>query len=111
MIKMIGKMMEILKKWFKKSSVATPENVSVETPETMEVKNKKHSLLDTLQEYLFTNYDFRFNVLTEQAEYAPKGSTHYQLADQRALNTLCIEARAAGINCWDKALAKASLYI
>ena len=85
--KMIEKMMEILKKWFKKSSVATPENVSVETPETMEVKNKKHSLLDTLQEYLFTNYDFRFNVLTEQAEYAPKGKDHYQLADKRKKNT------------------------
>ena len=95
-------MMEILKKWFKKSSVATAENVSVETPETMEVKNKKHSLLDTLQEYLFTNYDFRFNLLTEQTEYSPKGTTDFKLADQRALNTLCIEARAMGINCWDK---------
>ena len=99
-------MMEILKKWFKKSSVATPENVSVETPETMEVKNKKHSLLDTLQEYLFTNYDFRFNLLTEQTEYSPKGTTDFKLVDQRALNTLCIEARSQGINCWDKDVSR-----
>ena len=95
-------MMNLLKRWLEKRSVSPVRNDSVETPEKKEVKNKKLSLLDTLQEYLFTNYDFRFNVLTEQAEYAPKGSTHYQLADQRALNTLCIEARAAGINCWDK---------
>ena len=99
-------MMNLLKRWLEKRSVSPVRNDSVETPEKKEVKNKKLSLLDTLQEYLFTNYDFRFNVLTEQAEYAPKGSTHYQLADQRALNTLCIEARAAGINCWDKDVSR-----
>ena len=103
---MIEKMMNLLKRWLEKRSVSPVRNDSVETPEKKEVKNKKLSLLDTLQEYLFTNYDFRFNVLTEQAEYAPKGSTHYQLADQRALNTLCIEARAAGINCWDKDVSR-----
>ena len=37
---MIEKMMEILKKWFKKSSGATIENVPVETPVTMKLKNK-----------------------------------------------------------------------
>ena len=103
---MIRKMMEILMKWFKRSSVATTENVCVETPVTMEVKNKKSSLLDTLQEYLFTNYDFRFNLLTEQTEYSPKGTTDFKLVDQRALNTLCIEARSQDINCWDKDVSR-----
>ena len=103
---MIRKMMKLLKGWFEKRSVAPVKNESVETPEKKEVKNKKHSLLDTLEEYLFMNYDFRFNLLTEQAEYAPKGSGHYHLVDQRTLNTLCIEARAAGINCWDKDVSR-----
>ena len=103
---MIRKMMEILKKWFKKSSVATTENVCVETPATMEVKSKKSSLLDALEEYLFTHYDFRFNLLTEQTEYSPKGTTDFKLVDQRALNTLCIEARSQGINCWDKDVSR-----
>ena len=95
-------MMNLLKEWLGKRSVAPVRNESVETPEKEEVKNKKLSLLDTLQEYLFMNYDFRFNVLTEQAEYAPKGTFTFTMADQRMLNTLCIEARLAGINCWDK---------
>lgn len=99
-------MMNLLKEWFGKRSVEPVKNESVETPEKKEVKNKKLSLLDTLEEHLFGIYDFRFNLLTEQAEYAPKGNTHYQLADQRALNTLCIEARAAGINCWDKDVSR-----
>ena len=103
---MIRKMMEILKKWFKKSSVATTENVLVETPVTMEVKNKKPSLLDDLEAYLFTHYDFRFNLLTEQTEYSPKGTADFKLVDQRTLNTLCIEARSQSINCWDKDVSR-----
>ena len=103
---MIRKMMEILKKWFKKSSIASAENVLVETPVTMEVKNKKPSLLDDLEAYLFTHYDFRFNLLTEQTEYSPKGTADFKLVDQRALNTLCIEARSQGINCWDKDVSR-----
>ena len=103
---MIRKMMEILMKWFKKSSGATIENVPVETPVTMEVKSKKSSLLDELETYLFTHYNFRFNLLTEQTEYSPKGTTDFKLVDQRALNTLCIEARSQGINCWDKDVSR-----
>ena len=103
---MIRKMMEILKKWFKKSNVTTIENVYVETPVAVEVKNKRSSVLDTLEGYLFTYYDFRFNVLTEQTEYSPKGTTDFKLVDQRALNTLCIEARSQGINCWDKDVSR-----
>lgn len=100
------RMLNLLKKWFEKNSVAPVKNVSVETPDKKEVKNKNRSLLDALQVYLFKNYDFRFNLLTEQAEYAPKGTARYRLADQRAQNTLCIEARAAGINCWDKDVSR-----
>ena len=99
-------MMEILMKWFKKSSGATIENVPVETPVTMGVKNKKSSLLDALEEYFFAHYEFRFNLLTEQTEYSPKGTTDFKLVDQRALNTLCIEARSQGINCWDKDVSR-----
>ena len=99
---MMKKLMKILKKWFGKRRVETQEKQSVESPIKTEVKIKKCSLLETLETYLFTHYDFRFNLLTEQAEYCPKGGKDFQLVDQRTLNTLCIEARATGINCWDK---------
>ena len=53
---MIEKMMNLLKKWLGKRSVAPLKNESVETPEKKEVKSKKSSLLDTLEAYLFTHY-------------------------------------------------------
>ena len=103
---MMKKLMEILKKWFGKRNVEVPAKQTVETLMKAEVKNKKNSLLESLENYLFSHYDFRFNVLTEQTEYSPKNPTDFNLVDQRTLNTLCIEARDQGINCWDKDVSR-----
>ena len=64
------------------------------------------NMLQRLETYLSDKYDFRFNVLTEQTEYAPKTETSYQMIDQRTLNTFCIDARSQGINCWDKDVSR-----
>ena len=103
---MMKKLMEILKKWFGTRNVEVSEKQTVETPMKAEVKTKKNSLLESLETYLFSHYDFRFNVLTEQTEYSPKNQTDFNLVDQRTLNTLCIEARDQGINCWDKDVSR-----
>ena len=103
---MMKKLMEILKKWFGKRNVEVSEKQTVETPMKAEVKTKKNSLLESLETYLFSHYDFRFNVLTEQTEYSPKNQADFNLVDQRTLNTLCIEARDQGINCWDKDVSR-----
>jgi len=107
---MFEKMKEIWKKWFGKKGVETSLNetmdVSVKTREKAETTFKNSSLLDNLEAYLFDRYDFRFNVLTEQTEYAPKGISTYELVDQRVLNTLCLVARKNGINCWDKDVSR-----
>ena len=71
-----------------------------------EVKTKKNSLHESLETYLFSHYNFRFNVLTEQTEYSLKNQADFNLVDQRTLNTLCIEARNQGINCWDKDVSR-----
>ena len=102
---MLEKMIVFLKKCFGKSADVSVKDEWVETP-VVEKKNVKKSLLAKLESYLFTHYDFRFNVLTEQAEYAPVGQDTYQLVDQRVLNTLCIDARNQGINCWDKDVSR-----
>ena len=81
-------------------------DVSVKTREKAETTFKNSSLLDNLEACLFDRYDFRFNVLTEQTEYAPKGTSTYELVDQRVLNTLCLVARKNGINCWDKDVSR-----
>ena len=103
---MMKKLMEILKKWLRKRNVEVSEKQTVETPMKAEVKTKKNSLLESLETYLFSHYDFRFNVLTEQTEYSPKNQTDFNFVDQRTLNTLCIEARDQGINCWDKDVSR-----
>ena len=103
---MMKKLMEILKKWFGKRNVEVSAKQTVETPMKAEVKTKKNSLLESLENYLFSHYDFRFNVLTEQTEYSPKNQADFNLVDQRTLNTLCIEARNQSINCWDKDVSR-----
>ena len=98
------------KKWFGKEVAGQVMNPVCYEAEAIASKTEKTStpspMLERLETYLFTHYDFRFNVLTEQAEYAPKGNAQYQLVDQRTLNTFCIEARAAGVNCWDKDVSR-----
>ena len=97
---------KLWKKWFGKIETESVQNNSVETPVVVEKKKVKKSLLTTLESYLFAHYDFRFNLLTEQPEYALKGQKQYQMVDQRVLNTLCIDARNQSINCWDKDVSR-----
>ncbi len=61
-----------------------------------------------MEQYLLNRYHFRFNVLTEQTEYSKKGNGKpiYKVISQRTLNSLCLEARARHINCWDKDVSR-----
>ena len=99
-------MMEIWRNWFGKSSVSVVENAVQEAVEEKEKKSPKQALLENLESFLFARYDFRFNVLTEQTEYRQKGEGAFRHVDQRVLNTLCIDARGQGINCWDKDVSR-----
>ena len=103
---MLGKIVEICRKWFGTKHVSVVENVVVEAPVKAEAKNRKRTLLYDLEGFLFARYDFRFNVLTEQTEYRRKGEGKFMQVDQRVLNTLCIEARSQGVNCWDKDVSR-----
>ena len=103
---MLQKMIGFFKNWFVKTEVSHEKKVVVETPVKVDVPKKKSSVLEDLEAYLFTRYDFRYNVLTEQAEYRPKGECDFHLVSQRVLNTLCMEARKQGINCWDKDVSR-----
>ena len=71
-------------------------------------REKPENMLDALQRFLAARYDFRYNLLTEQTEYRGKGmpDAEYGMVAQRDLNTFCLEARAGGINCWDKDVSR-----
>ena len=70
-------------------------------PETEQVQQK-------LEQYLLSRYHFRFNLLTEQTECCKKDADTpiYKVISQRTLNSLCLEARARHINCWDKDVSR-----
>ena len=57
---------------------------------------------------LTSRFELRFNVITEQTEYRPIGGTldQFKPMDQRAVNTLCIELRNSGVDCWDRDLVR-----
>ena len=76
------------------SSTAPPPKVCTKT-----------EIHEDLEEYLFSLYDLRYNLLTEQVEGRPKYTenvTPFTLIDKRTMNTMVIEARKNGVNCWDR---------
>lgn len=103
---MIEKMKEILRKWFGKKKESVNETKYTLMLEATNEKGKQSSMLQRLEGYLFSRYDFRFNVLTEQPEYREKGTSNFIHVDQRMLNTFCMEAREQKINCWDKDVSR-----
>ncbi len=65
-------------------------------------------LLARLQSFLETAFEFRYNRLTEETEFRQKGITGegFRSVDQRALNSICLEARMEGIACWDRDISR-----
>ena len=70
---------------------------------------EKAGLIQRLTTFLATRYAFRYNLLTEQVEYAGRkdveDTSHtllYTPVDSRALNGLCLDAMDEGIACWDR---------
>ena len=104
--------LKIWQKWFGEKEVLKQESQAscdLHTPSpSREGKQNKVSrtMLEDLEVCLFSNYVFRFNVLTEQTEFCKKGEKVFHLVDQRALNTFCMEARKQGVNCWDKDVSR-----
>ena len=108
---MLEKMKQIWMRWFGHKGEPMCDKSLATVSESMAMDGKKRfsSLLQRLEEYLFGRYEFRFNVLTEQAEYRKAGEGVFLQVDQRVLNTFCMEAREAGINCWDKDVSRVLL--
>lgn len=91
---MIRKMKEFWRRWFGKKNEPVSECLLATTVSDATEGNKTlPTMLQRLEMFLFDRYDFRFNVLVEQAEYRKKGEMHFAQVDQRMLNTFCMEAR------------------
>ena len=58
-------------------------------------------MLDDLQIFLHSHFDFRYNVLTDMPECKPKNTNTYRMIDKRMMNTLSFEAMMYGVDCKD----------
>ena len=65
-------------------------------------------MMGCLEQVLDEQYDFRFNRLTEETEYRKQGvvPAAFRPVGQRELNSICIEARKQGIDCWDRDVSR-----
>lgn len=70
----------------------------------VKVPKPENILSVKLEKHLFTNYEFRYNVLTDETEYKEKQSprSEFKIVGPRDQNTFCIDAQKRGINCWDR---------
>ena len=102
---MIRKVMNFLKKWWSTrhlEQTQVKDAVCVETRTEASPANESKPLSTKLERFLKKNYEFCYNVLTEQAEVRATGEQKFRPVTQRVANTLCLAAQEAGIPCWDK---------
>ena len=106
---MIQEMMKFFKKWWYMRHPKSTQTENVQIQETLvkdttqlTVRSKASPLSSRLETYLTEHYEFRYNVLTEQAEVCTRGKKKFRPVTQRVANTLCLEAQEQGIPCWDK---------
>lgn len=82
---------------------APPTGKKKETEQKQPVR-----LTQEVRTFLQKQYDFRYNLLTEETEYRPanKRAVPFEPVSKRELNTFCMEAHDQGISCWDKDLSR-----
>ncbi len=69
--------------------------------------DSSEDLLRKVEGFLQARYLFRFNRLTEQTEFREKGEKKgFRPVCPREMNSLCIEARIRGIDCWDRDVSR-----
>ena len=95
-----------------KGEVTLCEEVSDNEEDAVKGEEKsleKKGLIQRLTAFLTARYAFRYNLLTEQVEYAGRhdieDDSHtllYTPVDSRAMNGLCLDAMDEGIACWDR---------
>lgn len=101
-------MNKVMKKLASSNVVKKTSEESTSSSLSTHKDSETEQIQQKMEQYLLNRYHFRFNVLTEQTEYSKKGNGTpiYKVISQRTLNSLCLEARARHINCWDKDVSR-----
>lgn len=104
------KLMEMIRqflRWRKEKVNVTPvpaRRKRTANPET----SPEIEVGEALEMYLLEKYDLRYNQLTEETESRLRYTPHspFTPIGQREMNTLCMDARAAGVKCWDRDISR-----
>lgn len=66
------------------------------------------NLTEQVTRFLQSAYAFRYNLLTEEVEFRPadRVGARFFPVGKRELNSLCLQAHAQGIACWDKDISR-----
>lgn len=104
------KLMEMIReflRWRRKTVKNAPKAARTKRTEKAEAA-QEIEVGEALERYLTTLYDLRYNELTEETECRPKDELRatFTPIGQREMNTLCMDARAAGVKCWDRNLSR-----
>lgn len=99
---------KVMKKLASSNVVKKTSEESTSSSLSTHKESETEQIQQKMEQYLLNRYHFRFNVLTEQTEYSKKGNGTpiYKVISQHTLNSLCLEARARHINCWDKDVSR-----
>ena len=81
---------------------ATKQNTTGES--ALQIRKDQQQVMD----YLSSRYVFRFNTVMGYTEYRPNNTWVHPFVpvDDRVLNRMAIECRLAGLNAWDKDVAR-----
>lgn len=92
-------------------SLRTRSATGEKTEKPKEAISRTADTMQRLCRYLCAHYLFRYNLLTEQTEYAKREEENtvddtrhslYLPMDERAVNGICLSAMQNGIACWDR---------
>ena len=91
-----------------KYTIPLPDTVPPTGKEKETERKQPVRLTQEVRTFLQKQYDFRYNLLTEETEYRPanKRAVPFEPVGKRELNTFCMEAHDQGIACWDKDLSR-----
>lgn len=108
MIKGLIKMMNLfLNVWRRKNTKKQSEKIT-ECSHGVQAHAGVSRLTEQVTSFLQANYDFRFNLLTEETEFRSLNNMKQGFIPigKRELNTICMEAHTVGISCWDKDISR-----
>lgn len=100
--KAVGRWLARRKSSAGRAAVPSPVPEKEKTPSGSKRQADALQMEEELRRFLFRQYEFRFNLLTEATECRSLPAGDFRPVTERLLNGLCMAAHRKGIPCWDR---------